>query len=323
MKITQAHLYFAKRLGYIVVTLFVISVIVFMATVMLPGSAARLILGRQASPEKVEQLEQQMGLDQPPHVQYLDWLTNLLSGDAGTSLMFNEPVVGLVLPRAHVSLQLAVITLVVVSFIGIPLAVLSAVRKDTMLDRTISSLTYVGISLPEFVTGTLLVLLLAGPVFNVLPGSEYVSIYEGVVPWITHMILPVTTLTIILTAYVLRQTRSELIEVLKSEYVRTAKLKGLSKRKVLFKHALRNGLLPTITIMALNFGWLMGGLVVVEEVFNIPGLGRLVVTAIQNRDIPVLQFAVLVIATIYTLSNTVADLLYSYLDPRISYGGGE
>jgi len=323
MKITQAHLYFAKRLGYIAVTLFVISVIVFMATVLLPGSAARLILGRQATPEKVAQLEKEMGLNEPPHVQYIDWLMNLLSGDAGTSLVFNEPVVSIVLPRAHVSLQLALVTLVVVSLLGIPLAVVSAVHKDSVLDRTISSLTYVGISLPEFVTGTLLVLLFAGPIFDVLPGSEYVSIYEGIVPWLRHMILPVTTLTIVLIAYVLRQTRSELIEVLNAEYVRTARLKGLSNRKVLFKHALRNGLLPTITIMALNFGWLMGGLVVVEEVYNIPGLGRLVVTSIQNRDIPVLQFAVLVIATAYTFSNTVADLLYSYLDPRITYGGDE
>ncbi|GGJ16953.1 ABC transporter [Halobellus salinus] len=323
MKITDFHLYLLKRLSYLVLTMFLVSAIVFASTIILPGNAAVLILGRSADENSVAALEKKLGLDQPWYEQYFDWVGGLFTGDAGTSLVRQEPVIDIVVPRLFTSLQLAVFTLLVVMVIGISAGVLSALKRDTIVDRIISGVAYVGVSLPEFVTGTLLILLLAGPVFNVFPASGFVPLSEGIVPYLSHMILPVATLTLLITAYVLRQTRTEIIEVLQSDYVRTARLKGVSRRRVLYKHVLRNGLLPTITVLALNFGWMMGSLVVVEEIFAISGLGRLVVFAIQNRDLPLLQFVVLVIAGAYAFANLGADLLYGYLDPRISYGGEE
>lgn len=323
MKIRDFHLYLLKRVGYLVLTMFLVSAIVFSTTMLLPGNAAVLILGRSADETSVAALEEKLGLNQPWYEQYFDWVGGLLTGDAGTSLVRQEPVIDIVVPRLFTSLQLTVFTLLVVMIIGISAGVISAVKRDTIVDRLISGVAYVGVSLPEFVTGTLLILLLAGPVFNVFPTSGFVPLSEGIVPYLSHLALPVTTLTLLITAYVLRQTRTEVIEVLQSDYVRTARLKGLSRWRVLYKHALRNGLLPTITVLALNFGWMMGSLVVVEEIFAINGLGRLVVFAIQNRDLPLLQFVVLVIAGAYAFANLGADLLYGYLDPRINYGGEE
>jgi len=323
MKITSFHLYVLKRLGYIVLTLFLISAIVFAATAVLPGNAATMILGRQATQEKIAALEQQLGLNKPLYVQYADWLTGMVTGDAGESLALRQPVVEVVQPRFMRSLQLAVLTLLTTVAVGIPLGVLSAVKRNSIVDRLSSAAAYFGVSLPEFVTGTLLILLLGGPIFGIFPSSGYIPPNESLVGWAMHMILPVATLTILLIAHIMRQTRSELIEVLQSEYVRSARLKGLTERTVLVKHALRNGLLPTITVLALDFGWLMGSLVVVEEIFAYPGIGRLVVFAIQNRDIPLLQFIVIIIAVSYTFANFGADLLYGYLDPRIDYGEGE
>ena len=323
MNITNFHVYLAKRLGYIVLTLFLVTLVVFGATIALPGNAAVIILGKSASQESLQAMEQQLNLNQPVHVQYFSWLFGILTGNPGTSLALNKPVIDVVLPRFSRSLQLALATMVATIFIGIPLGIVSAVKRDSILDRSISSITYFGVSLPEFVTGTLLILLLGGPIFSVFPSSGYVPFSEGVVPWLSHFILPVVTLTVLLLAHIMRQTRSELIEVLQSEYVRSARLKGINERSVLLKHALRNGLLPTITVLALDFGWLIGSLVVVEEVFAYPGIGRLVVFAIQNRDIPLLQFLVVIIAAAYTFANLSADLLYGYLDPRIEYGGGD
>lgn len=321
MKVTDFHLYLLKRLGYIVLTMFLVSAIVFSSTMLLPGNAAVLILGKSADEASVAAMEEKLGLNEPWYEQYLDWVGGLLTGDAGTSLVRQKPVVDIVIPRLITSLQLAVLTLLVVTAIGIPAGVISAIKRDTLVDRLISGVAYVGVSLPEFVTGTLLILFLAGPLFNIFPTSGFVPLSEGIIPYLSHMVLPVTTLTVLITAYVLRQTRTEVLEVLQSDYVRTARLKGLSRRRVLFKHALRNGLLPTITVLALNFGWMMGSLVVVEEIFAIDGLGRLVVFAIQNRDLPLLQFVVLIIAAAYAFANLAADLAYGYLDPRISYGG--
>jgi peptide/nickel transport system permease protein len=178
---------------------------------------------------------------------------------------------------------------------------------------------YAGVSLPEFVTGLLLVLLLGGPVFSIFPSSGFVSMNESVIGWATHMFLPALTLSIVLMTHVVRQTRSEMVEALNSEYVDAARLKGLGERKVVIKHALRNSLLPTITVIALNFGYLMGGLVIVEELFAYPGIGRLVVGAIRNRDLPLVQAAVLVIAFTYMFGNFVVDILYTRLDPQIGY----
>lgn len=312
--------YLAKRLALIVVTLWLISLVVFSVTMILPGNAADMILGKYATPEKIAALEKQMGLNKPIYIQYIDWLIGFITLDWGNSFVQNNrPVEQIVFRRALRSAQLAAITMTVVTLLAIPLGVIAAVYHNSNLDISITGLSYVGISIPEFVTGTGLLILFAGPVFSIFPSSGYTELSEGVVSWLRHLALPVITMTILLTAHIMRLTRTEVIGTLESEYVRTARLKGLDESTVLIRHALRNGLLPTITLLALDFGYLMGGIVVVEEVFAYPGLGRLVVFSVLERDVPVLQAVVMVIAVVYTFANLGADLLYSYLDPRIEY----
>ncbi|ADQ69034.1 ABC transporter permease [Halogeometricum borinquense] len=312
--------YLAKRFGYIGVTLILISLIVFGVTQLLPGNAAVMILGKQATSESIAAIEQQLGLNRPWYVQYLDWLGGFVTGNWGTSFANQQPVTAIIFPRLVRSAQLAIVTLTLVTVTAIPLGVLAAVKQDSIWDLLASVGGYVGVSLPEFVIGTLFITLFAGPVFQILPFGGYEPLSAGIVTWAKHMILPSVTLSIILTAHVMRLTRSEIVEVLREDYVRSARLKGLSELKVLTKHTLRNGLLPTITLLALNIGYLLGSIVIVEEVFTFPGLGRLLVRSIQTRNLPVLQASVMLIAIVYTVTNLAADIMYTYLDPRIEYG---
>jgi peptide/nickel transport system permease protein len=221
--------------------------------------------------------------------------------------------------RLRNSAFLAVAALIVVVVVGIPLGTLAALRRGRRLDLAIVTAAYVGISIPEFVTGLLLLLVLAGPSLGWLPTSGYAELSSGVAAWARHLVLPAMTLTIVLLAHVVRQTRSGMADVLAAPYIRTAQLKGASTRRIVLRHALRNGLLPTITVLALDLGYLMGGIVVVEEVFAYPGLGRLIIYAVQNRDVPLLQMCALVVASVYVLANFAADLTYAWLDPRIRY----
>jgi len=312
--------YLMRRLGYIVVTLLLISFIIFAVTQLLPGNAAVLILGKYATNESIAALEQQLGINKPWYIQYVDWLVNFVTGDWGQSYVNDQQVTDIIFPRLIRSAQLTVLTLTLVVLTGIPLGVIAAIKQDSVWDFLASTAGYLGVSFPEFVTGTLLLFLFAGPVFQFFPFGGYEPMSSGLVAWMKHLILPSITLTVILIAHIMRLTRSEIVGVLRSDYVRTARLKGLSESKVLFKHALRNGLLPTITLLALDVGYLLGSIVVVEEVFSYPGLGRLVVNVIQSRDLPVLQASVMVVAIVYTFTNLIADILYTYLDPRIEYG---
>lgn len=311
--------YLAKRLATIVFTIFSISIFVFGITNVLPGNVATMILGQYSSEEKVAALETRLGLNEPLHVQYIDWLSGILTGDWGMSLIYNKPIPELLVPRLIHSLQLALVTMVIITVIGISLGVLAGVKHNKRTDSIISTGVYLGVSFPEFVIGAFLILLLGGPFFSVFPSGGYAPLSEGVVKWFSYMALPAATLSITLLAHVVRQTRSEMVEALQSDYVNAARLKGLSEWRVIGKHALRNSLLPTITLLALDLGWLMGGLVVIEELFSFPGIGRLVVEAIRNRDLPVIQITVLLIAAVYTVGNLVADLVYTYLDPRIGF----
>jgi len=312
--------YVVKRVAFMLFSLWMISILVFGITQVLPGSAATMILGTFATDESITALEEQLGLNRPIYVQYLDWFSGVLTGDWGESFVSQRPIDEIVWPRLVHSAELATVALTLVVLIGIPLGVIAAIRRDSYLDIFISNVTYLGISVPEFVTGTFLILLLGGPIFNVFPSGNYVPRSEGFVPWLEHLLLPAITLTILMLAHVMRQTRSGMVETLQSDYVRTARLKGMDEYKVISKHALRNGLLPTITVLALDLGYVMGGIVVVEEVFSFPGLGRLIIFSIFNRDLPTLQVVVLIVAATYTLANFAADLIYTYLDPRIEYG---
>lgn len=311
--------YFVKRIAYIAATLLGISFVVFSITQLLPGNAATMILGKYATEASVRAVEQRLGLNQPWYIQYIDWLFGFVAGDWGHSFDNNQAVMEVITPRFIRSLTLAIITLVLVTIIGISMGVLAAVKRDSPSDVLVSGFSYLGISFPEFVTGIILLTLFAGPVFQIFPFGGYESLSEGFVPWVKHLILPAVTLTLVLIAHVVRLTRSEMVEVLQSEYIRTARLKGAKEYTVLLKHGLRNGLLPTITLLALDLGYLMGSIVIVEEVFSYPGLGRLIVSSIHARDLPVIQAAVMLIAIIYTFANFGADIIYTYLDPRINY----
>ncbi|WP_049914031.1 ABC transporter permease [Haloterrigena salina] len=314
--------YLAKRLVYIILNLILISIIVFGITTVLPGNAAETILGRYATPEKVSTLERELGLDQPIYIQYIDWLSSFLTGSWGTSFQHNRPVFDLIVTRGARSLYLAVITLATITSISIPLGIIAAVYHDSKIDFGITGVSYLGISVPEFVTGTGLLVVFAGPVFGVFPAGGYTSISDGGIrQWLSHIVLPVTTLTILSIAHLMRLTRTEMVDILKSDYIRTARLKGLDEKTVVLKHAVRNGLMPTVTLLAMSLGSLMGGIVVVEEVFAYPGLGRLIVDSVTHRDVPVLQASILLVAFVYTFANLAADIVYTYLNPRISYGG--
>jgi len=314
------QLYLIKRTTYIGLTLFLISFIIFAVTQLLPGNAAEMILGLHASEERIAAVEAQLGLDRPWYIQYIDWVTGVPTGDWGESFVYRKPVAEIVVPRFKNSVLLAGAAMVSVILIGIPLGIIAAYYQGKKQDITVTAVSYIGIGVPEFVTGTLLIYLFAGQVFNILPSGGYALLtQEGLVDWGRHMILPTATLTFLLIAHVMRQTRSEMIKVLQTDYVRSARLKGMAEKKVIIKHALRNGLLPTITVLALDIGYLMGSIVIVEEIFAYPGIGRLVVSAIQERDLPTLQICVLIIAATYAIANLVADLLYTYLNPEIEY----
>jgi peptide/nickel transport system permease protein len=311
--------YVARRTLSIALVLVLISLIVFVAIHVLPGSAATLILGEYATPESLRALERDMGLDRPLALQYAAWMGGVVTGDWGYSLAMKQPVTAIVGLRLRNSALLAGFALVAVALIAVPLGTLAALRRGRWLDLAILTGSYIGISVPEFVTGMVLILVFAGPSLHLFPTGDYAPLAAGLRTWLSHLVLPALTLTLVLLAHVLRQTRSGLVEVLQSAYVRTARLKGATERRVVVRHALRNGLLPAVTVIALDLGYLMGGIVVVEEVFAYPGMGRLILYAIQNRDVPLLQVSILIVAATYAFANFAADLAYAWLDPRIRY----
>jgi peptide/nickel transport system permease protein len=294
-------------------TLLFSSVLVFSATQLMAGNVAQMILGTFATPEATAALEARLGLDRPAIVQYTSWLGRILTGDFGESLRLSLPIAPILLKNLELSLILATASLGLVCVIGIAAGVVAALWNRGPIDRALSAISLLGISMPEFVTGSLLVLLLS----SVLPVSGYVTFEEGLGSWLAHLILPVTTLTFIMLAHVMRTARISMIDALSAPYTRTAMLKGLPTSTVVIKHALRNALLPTITVLGINVGYLVGGIVVVEMVFSYPGLGRLTVFALQNRDVPLIQACTLTMAAIYILASFVTEILYLVINPRL------
>jgi peptide/nickel transport system permease protein len=279
---------------------------------------AVMILGTSATPQDLDALRARLGLDRPAPVRYLDWITGAVRGDWGTSLLYQVPVRPLVLERVRQSAVLAVLALAVAVPLSIGLGVLSALRRHGWLDQLVGLVTLVSVSLPEFISGTVLILLLAFR-FPIFPPSSLIDPRAGLAAVAPSLVLPTLTLVLALLAHMTRMTRASMLEVLDAPYVRAARLKGLRPRRVILRHALRNALLPTVGIVAINVGFLLGGIVVVETVFAYPGLGRLMVDAVNHRDVPVIQMAALVIAASYALANLAADVVYAYLDPRIRY----
>jgi peptide/nickel transport system permease protein len=311
-------LYIARRLGFIVFILVAMSLLIFAITQVLPGNVARMILGQFASPESVEAVEIQLGLKDPLYVQYWRWFSEVARGNLGNSIVMERPIWPMLAEALQRSASLAAMSFILVAVVGIVLGVIAAVRQNRPADHAVSVVTYLGISVPEFFWGIVFILVFARWL-GWLPSSGYAPLSEGFWPWFARLIGPTLTLTFTLVAHVSRLTRSSMLETLRSRYVLAARAKGLPERVVLFRHALRNALLPTITVLAIDIGWLFGGIVVVETVFAFPGLGRLVAFAIERRDLPLIQATILVITAIYCLANLIADLLYAYFNPRIRY----
>ncbi len=305
-----------------VLTLLFVTVITFIVTTILPGNVALLILGPNATDKSIHALQAQMGLDKPLYVQYIDWVLGLVQGHMGTSLRFDAPVASLIAEKLPKSLLLAGTATLIAVCLALPLGVIAAVKQNEMPDLLASMFGFIGVSIPIFLWGLVFILVFA-VWLNVLPTGGYVAPSEDPVGTLVHLILPASSMGFALTAYIMRMTRSSMLEVMSEEYIKLARSKGMSQRIIVLKHALRNAIIPVITVIAFQFSFAFGGVVVLEEVFYWPGIGRLMLTAIQSRDIPLLQGCILVVALIYMLSNLAADILYGYFDPRIRYGGTE
>ncbi len=307
-----------RRLGFMVLTVFLASVIIFWATEVLPGDVASQVLGRFASQQEKTALRHQLGLDKPIPVQYERWVSSYVTGNWGTSVSMGEPVRQVVFERLRNSAMLALVAFALYVPLGILLGLIAALRRNSWLDQTISvgSLAFIG--LPEFVSGVILISIFAVQL-HWLPASSSIDPRSSFVDAFPYLILPAVTVALTSLAYVIRMTRSSTVDVLQMDYVRTANLKGLPPRRVLFTHVLRNSLLPTVTVVAIGIGWLIGGLIVTESVYSYPGLGRLLLFAITERDLKLVQATALLIVIIYVIANLVADLIYAVLNPRIRY----
>jgi peptide/nickel transport system permease protein len=312
--------YVVQRLGFVIVVVWVMSALIFAITHILPGNVAYTILGQYATNSQIAALEAALGLNDPWLTQYWRWLSGLLQGDFGPSLVMQRPAAPLIFEALGRSAVLGGAALSLVAGLGIWLGVRSATHPGTLEDRAVTLAQYFFIAVPEFFWA-ILVILFFSAWLHWLPATGYSPIAEaGVGGWLGHLVLPVATLTAGLIAHVSRLTRSSMLEALRSTYVLAARAKGLPERLVLRRHALRNALLPTITVLAVDVGILIGGIVVVETVFAYPGLGRLLIFAIEHRDLPLLQAGMLVVTTVYALANLIADLLYAWVNPRIRYG---
>jgi peptide/nickel transport system permease protein len=313
--------YILRRLGFLTLTVLLTSLLVFLVTQWLPGDVCRIILGREAGQAAIETCRLELGLDQSLPIQYLNWLGDFLTGNWGISFSTNLPIYPIVMDRLGNSLMLALVALLISVPLAVALGIVAGLNENKSIDSTINvgSLSVVG--LPEFVTGLVLIQVfsfglrdLGLPYFpansSIPPGANFLEA-------LPMLILPALTAMLVLLAYIARLTRAGVIEELKQPYVRTADLKGLPRRTVIVKHVLRNALLPTITVIAISIGWLISGLVVIENVFNYPGLGRLMIFAIDRRDLPLLQAVTMVTVLGFALANLGADLLYAWLNPRI------
>jgi peptide/nickel transport system permease protein len=315
-------IYILKRIGLALITLWLLSVIVFFACHVLPGDPGRAVLGNLASPSAVAALDHQLGVDRPLVVQYWTWLTGLLHGNMGTSTQFRAPVEPYIKAALINSLKLAALAFVIVVPLGIIGGVVAALNYGRPADRIISVAGLSATTVPEFVSG-IVVIVVFGVALKVLPVSASAGTGASPASQLQHLILPVIPLVLVLFGYIARMARAGTIEALNSDYARTATLKGLKRSVVIRRHILRNALLPTITVIATQVGYLIGGLIVVETLFNYQGIGNLLFKAVNSKDFPMLAAGVLTIGVIYMVATLIADILYTVLNPRLRLGGAE
>jgi peptide/nickel transport system permease protein len=296
----------------------IVALFVFSLLYIAPGDPAAVIAGDQASPADVERIRQSLGLDRPFLVQFGSWFWRILHFDLGTSIFTNLPVASMIAQRLEPTLSLMALTLVLTILVAVPLGVVAAWKAGSWIDRTVMAFAVLGFSLPVFVVGYILAYVFALE-FEWLPVQGYTPLARGFWPWLENLILPAVALGCVQIALIARITRATMLEVLQQDYIRTARAKGLGQRSILFLHALKNAAVPIVTVIGIGVALLIGGAVVTESVFAIPGLGRLTIDAILRRDYPVIQGIVLLFSFVYVLVNLLVDLIYTLVDPRIRY----
>ena len=310
--------FIVRRLLATIPVLGMVALFVFLMLRLTPGDPAAVIAGDNATAVQIEAIRDQLGLNQPILTQFVIWLGDLLRGDLGESFFFKKQVSELILLRIEPTLSLAIVTIIITVLIAVPLGVIAAYKHGSGIDRLVMGFSVIGFSVPVFVLGYLLIYLFAIEL-KWFPVQGYKSIADGFWPFIHRLILPGFTLSVIYIALIARITRASVLEVLGEDYIRTAYAKGLTNRMVLMRHALRNAAVPIVTVIGIGIALLIGGVVVTESVYNIPGLGRLTVDAVLGRDYPTIQAVILVFSFVYVLINLVIDLAYTLLDPRIRY----
>jgi peptide/nickel transport system permease protein len=310
--------YILRRILSTLPVMGIVALFVFSLLYIAPGDPAVMIAGDQATPEDVERIRKGLGLDRPFLVQFGSWLWHILHGDLGTSIFTNLPVSALIAQRIEPTVSLMSLTLVLTIIIAVPLGVVAAWKAGSWIDRTIMAFAVFAFSLPVFVVGYVLAYVFALQ-FEWLPVQGYTPLSKGVWPWLQNLILPALALGSVYTALIARITRASMLEVLQQDYVRTARAKGLDQHSILFIHALKNAAVPIVTVIGIGIALLIGGSIVTESVFAIPGLGRLTIDAILRRDYPVIQGIVLLFSFLYVLVNLMVDVIYTLVDPRIRY----
>lgn len=315
--------YIIVRLIHAVIVLFLVTALVFVIIHLLPGDPVLIYLSQEqynrATPEEMEALRIQHGLDRPVYVQYFDWMGDLFHGDLGVSIYRNVSVNSLVGGALPISLYIGAISLVIGNTIAIPVGVICASRRNSWMDTTLTILANLGITAPTFLVGILMIYVF-GVYLGWLPTHGYTSPFEDLALSLRKAILPIFCMTVFPLAITARQTRSAMLEVTHQDYIRTAWSKGLTEKMVLLRHAMKNGMLPVLTLIGTSVGVVVGGQVIIETVFGIPGMGSLAVEALLNRDYSIVQAVVLIVATVVVLSNLTVDILYGWLDPRVRWG---
>lgn len=316
--------YLINRLFSLIPMMIGVSILVFSAIRLVPGDLITAQLGTEAgmlSETQRQSLEAFYGLDKSPLEQYFVWMSDVLTGNLGLSVRQGQPVLDLIFDRFPITLELAILSVLIALIIGIPLGILSAIYSNTILDILARILAMIGLSVPNFLLGTLIIYVLS-VYFRILPNSgDYVSLFEDPVRNLQQMIFPAITLGTSFSASVMRMTRSSMLEVLTEDYIRTARSKGIIEFLVIRRHALKNALIPVVTLVGIEFGYLLGGTFIVEQIFAIPGIGRLTVNAITQRDYALVQGVTLFIAINFVLINLLVDVLYTAIDPRVKYNG--
>lgn len=310
--------FIARRVLATIPVLVLVALFVFLMLRLTPGDPAAILAGDNASPAQIEEIRERLGLNDPLPTQLVIWAGRLAQGDLGESFFFKRQVTSLIAQRIEPTLALATTTLILTLLVAIPMGVIAAYRQGGWLDRAVMAFSVAGFSIPVFVLGYLLIYIFAVEL-KLLPVQGYRPISAGFWPFLERLILPSITLSVIYIALIARITRASVIDVLGEDYIRTARAKGLNDRVVLNRHALRNAAVPIITIIGIGIGLLIGGVVVTESVFNIPGLGRLTVDAVLGRDFPTIQAVILLFSFVYVLINLLIDMSYALLDPRIRY----